>query len=52
MPLSNMFWGDRYGHLQDPFGFTWAMASRVEEVSPEEAHRRGKEMFSGGGAKH
>jgi uncharacterized glyoxalase superfamily protein PhnB len=45
MPLSNMFWGDRYGHLEDPFGFTWAMASRVEEVSPEEADRRGKEMF-------
>jgi PhnB protein len=51
MPLSNMFWGDRYGHLQDPFGFTWAMASRVEDVSPEEADRRGKEMFSGMGAK-
>lgn len=47
MPLSNMFWGDRYGHLEDPFGYTWAMASRVEEVSPEEAARRGKEMFSG-----
>ena len=52
MPLTNMFWGDRYGHLQDPFGFTWAMASRVEDVSPEEADRRGKEMFSGVGAKH
>jgi uncharacterized glyoxalase superfamily protein PhnB len=45
MPLTNMFWGDRYGHLEDPFGFTWAMASRVEEVSPEEADRRGKELF-------
>jgi uncharacterized glyoxalase superfamily protein PhnB len=45
MPLSNMFWGDRYGHLEDPFGYTWAMATRVEDVSPEEADRRGKEMF-------
>jgi uncharacterized glyoxalase superfamily protein PhnB len=46
MPLTNMFWGDRYGHLEDPFGFTWAMATRVEEVSPEEADRRGREMFT------
>jgi len=52
MPLSDMFWGDRYGQLQDPFGFTWSMATRIEEVSPEEADRRGKEMFSGAGAKH
>lgn len=49
MPLSNMFWGDRYGHIQDPFGYTWAMASRVEDVSPEEADRRGKELFAGMG---
>ncbi|MGZ5546050.1 MAG: VOC family protein [Limisphaerales bacterium] len=45
MPLSNMFWGDRYGQLEDPFGITWSMASRVEEVSHEEAARRGNEMF-------
>jgi len=52
MPLSNMFWGDRYGHLEDPFGYTWAMASRVEDVSPEEADRRGKEMFGAMATKH
>jgi PhnB protein len=47
MPLANMFWGDRYGQLEDPFGITWSLASRVEEVSPEEAERRGKELFAG-----
>ena len=25
MPLADMFWGDRYGQLKDPFGVTWAM---------------------------
>lgn len=45
MPLTNMFWGDRYGHIEDPFGYTWAMATRIEEITPEEAERRGKEMF-------
>jgi PhnB protein len=25
MPPADMFWGDRYGQLKDPFGVTWAM---------------------------
>lgn len=27
MPLADQFWGDRYGHLKDPFGITWSLAS-------------------------
>ena len=27
MPIQDMFWGDRYGHLRDPFGFTWTIGS-------------------------
>ena len=27
MPVAEMFWGDRYGHLKDPFGFTWSVGS-------------------------
>jgi PhnB protein len=40
MPLANQFWGDRYGQVLDPFGFTWALFSHVENVSPEELKRR------------
>jgi len=25
MPVADMFWGDRYGALRDPFGVSWAM---------------------------
>jgi PhnB protein len=25
MPLENQFWGDRYGQLEDPFGFSWSI---------------------------
>ncbi len=46
MPLDNQFWGDRYGHLQDPFGFTWALGSHVEDVPREEMERRAKAVFS------
>lgn len=36
MPLADMFWGDRYGIVQDPFGHQWAIATHVRDVSPEE----------------
>jgi PhnB protein len=30
MPLADMFWGDRYGHVEDPFGYTWAIAATIK----------------------
>jgi PhnB protein len=44
-PLSNMFWGDRYGRLTDPFGHSWSLATHVEDVSPEEMSRRAQEAM-------
>jgi len=40
MPPSNMFWGDRYAKVLDPFGHQWGLATHIEEVSPEECARR------------
>jgi PhnB protein len=40
-----MFWGDRTGSVLDPFGYTWDLATRREDVSPEEMKRRGEEFF-------
>jgi uncharacterized glyoxalase superfamily protein PhnB len=40
MPLTDMFWGDRYGKLQDPFGHHWALATHQEDVSPEDMAKR------------
>ena len=39
-PLSNMFWGDRWGMVADPFGNTFQLGCHVEDVSPEEMGRR------------
>lgn len=36
MPLNDMFWGDRYGIVQDPFGHLWSIATHVRDVSPQE----------------
>jgi PhnB protein len=43
MPLQNMFWGDRYGKIRDPFGHQWGLAQHVEDVAPAEMERRAKE---------
>ena len=36
MPAADMFWGDRYGRLEDPFGHQWSVATHICDVSPEE----------------
>jgi uncharacterized glyoxalase superfamily protein PhnB len=36
MPVEDMFWGDRYGKLEDPFGHHWSLATHLRDVSPEE----------------
>lgn len=40
MPPADMFWGDRFGKLTDPFGHSWAMATHKEDVAPEEMRKR------------
>lgn len=37
MPVADMFWGDRYGVVQDPFGHLWSLATHVRDVSIDEA---------------
>ena len=38
--VETQFWGDRTGSVTDPFGFSWTISTRVEEVSEEERKRR------------
>lgn len=45
MPPTDMFWGDRYGRLTDPFGHEWAIATHKEDVSPAEMAKRAEEAF-------
>jgi len=39
-PLQNMFWGDRFGKVTDPFGHKWMLASHVEDLSPADMEER------------
>jgi PhnB protein len=42
MPVSDMFWGDRYGQVTDPFGHSWSLATHKEDVPLEELRERTK----------
>lgn len=46
MPLADMFWGDRYGVLEDPYGHRWALASHIKDMTPEEMQKAGQEAMS------
>lgn len=39
MPIDDMFWGDRYGQMEDPFGHRWSVATHIRDVSPEEMEK-------------
>ncbi|HTD06584.1 VOC family protein [Undibacterium sp.] len=44
MPLADMFWGDRYGVLIDPFGHNWSIATHMRDLTPEEVMEGMKSM--------
>jgi len=46
MHLSNMFWGDRFGKVIDPFGHHWNLATHIEDVAPAEMKRRSEEWMA------
>jgi PhnB protein len=40
-PVTDMFWGDRYGQLMDPYGHFWSIATHKEDLSDDEIRSRG-----------
>ncbi len=46
MQPEDQFWGDRMGQVTDPFGHVWQVATKIEDVSPEEMDRRSQEIFA------
>jgi uncharacterized glyoxalase superfamily protein PhnB len=44
MPPTDMFWGDRYGIVVDPFGHHWSIATHKRDVSAEEMNEAAKKM--------
>ena len=47
MPLADMFWGDRYGIVSDPYGHNWSIATHIKDLSPEEIQEAAKNACCG-----
>lgn len=46
MPVSDMFWGDRYGVVVDPFGHNWSIATHTQDLSPTQIEEGFKAMLA------
>ena len=46
MPAQDMFWGDRYGTIADPFGHAWSFATHIKDMTPEEITAAGAAAFA------
>jgi PhnB protein len=46
MEPADQFWGDRLGRVTDPFGHIWLIATRVEDLAPEEIRARSREALA------
>lgn len=45
MAVADMFWGDRYGQLADPFGHVWALATHTQDLTPAQQRKRAEEFM-------
>jgi uncharacterized glyoxalase superfamily protein PhnB len=48
MAAQDMFWGDRFGRVEDPQGNRWGIATHKEDVTPKEMKKRAAAQRSGG----
>ena len=46
-PLQDVFWGERYGQITDPFGHRWGIAQYLRDVPRDELVRAVSEAFGG-----
>lgn len=46
MPLCDVFWGDRYGQLMDPFGHSWSIATHKVDLTKDEIAKAAEEFFA------
>jgi PhnB protein len=49
MPPADMFWGDRYGVIVDPFGHNWSVATRKQDLTPDQVAKNAQAVFAEGG---
>jgi len=46
MPVQDMFWGDRVGTVQDPFGYSWSLATHTKDLTSQEIQEGAQAFFA------
>lgn len=46
MPVQDMFWGDRMGTVQDPFGYNWSLATHAKDLTQQEIQEGAQAFFA------
>ena len=46
MPMTDQFWGDRYGQVEDPFGHQWSIATHKQDLTQEQIAAKAKAFFA------
>ncbi len=46
MPVSDMFWGDRFGSFVDPFGHSWGLSTHTQDLSEPEIEKRAADFYA------
>ena len=52
MPVTDMFWGDRIGSVEDPYGQKWTLATHKEKVAPREMQKRAEAFYARAAGSH
>jgi len=46
MPMTDQFWGDRYGQVEDPFGYQWSLATHKQDLTKEQIAANARNFFA------
>jgi len=46
MPMTDQFWGDRYGQVEDPFGHQWSLATHKQDLTKEDIAESARKFFA------
>jgi nitrogen fixation-related uncharacterized protein len=46
--MADMFWGDRYGQVEDPSGHRWSIATHKRDMTPEQMQEAMQQAMQGG----
>jgi PhnB protein len=46
MPVTDMFWGDRYGQFMDPYSHMWGLSTHTEDLSEQEIEKRAADFYA------